>query len=76
VLRDKADSRADHRRFVERVVASEVVWVLRDEKGVAYCDSNEDAEPHVLVFWSDRAYAVRAGKAHRLKRGLQEQRES
>jgi len=64
VLRDRADGEADHRRFIERTVASEAVWLLRGESGVAYCDSNDVPERHVLMLWSDRAYASRAGSAH------------
>ena len=63
-MRDRADSQADHRRFIERTVASEAVWLLRGERGVAYCNSNDAPERHVLMFWSDRAYASRAGTAH------------
>jgi hypothetical protein len=63
MLRNRADGEADHRRFVERAVAAESVWALKGEQGYAWCESNEDAEQHVVLFWSDRAYAARAGKA-------------
>jgi len=63
MLRDRADSEADYTRFVERVAASETVWALKGPDGYAWCESNEDPEQQVLLFWSDRAYAARAGKA-------------
>jgi hypothetical protein len=62
VLRDRADSEADKRRFVQRVAAAEIVWALKDGNGFAWCESNEEEDREVLVFWSDRAYAARAGK--------------
>jgi len=63
MLRDRASSEADHHRFIQRVIASESVWALRGRMGFAYCESNEDDDKVVLVFWSDRAYAERARKS-------------
>lgn len=60
MLRDRADSQADHRRFIERIIASETVWALKGESGFAWCESNEAANKDVILFWSDRAYAKRA----------------
>jgi hypothetical protein len=65
MLRDVADAEADHRRFIERVIESETVWLLHHgTDGVAYCESNdyEDEEIAVIMFWSDRAYAARTQK--------------
>jgi hypothetical protein len=63
MLRDRASSEADRHRFIQRVIASESVWALRGGMGFAYCESNEDDEKAVIVFWSDRAYAERARKS-------------
>ena len=50
----------NHRRFVERVAASGIVWGLKNASGWAVCDSNGDEGGDVMPFWSDRAYALRA----------------
>ena len=50
----------NHRRFVERVAASGIVWGLKNAAGWAVCDSNGEQGGDVMPFWSDRAYAVRA----------------
>jgi hypothetical protein len=63
MLRDEASSQADHQRFIQRVIAAEAVWGLKGPEGFAYCESHEDEEKSVLVFWSDRAYAARAQKS-------------
>jgi hypothetical protein len=59
MLQDKATSRENYDRFVERVKQSREVWGLKSQKGWAQCPSNEQQDRHVLVFWSDRAYAAR-----------------
>lgn len=64
MLRNTADSKADHRRFVTRVAVSETVWVLRNAEGVAWCESNDNPQVQVLLFWSDKAYAARAQQGH------------
>ena len=63
MLRDRADSEADHRRFIERAIAAETVWALKGDSGFAFCESNEAGGKDVIVFWSDRAYAERARKS-------------
>jgi len=63
MLRDRADSEADHRRFIERVIRAETVWALRGYDGYAWCESNDHEDRDVIVFWSDRAYAERARKS-------------
>lgn len=60
MLRDTATCEANHRRFITRVAESEKVWALRNLEGYAVCDSNDDPDRSVLLFWSDRAYAKRA----------------
>lgn len=63
MLHDSATIQANHDRFVSRVAASEVVWVLEAPSGCAVCPSN-DEERHVLMFWSDRGYASRVKQNH------------
>jgi hypothetical protein len=63
MLRLQEESRENHRRFVERIVASETVWMLDSGNGAAYCESNEEEERPVLMFWSDRAYSERVRQA-------------
>jgi hypothetical protein len=63
MLRDRADSEADHRRFIERVIRAETVWALRADDGFAWCKSNDHEDQAVIMFWSDRAYAERARKS-------------
>lgn len=48
MLRSAADSQADHQRFVERVAASEIVWALKGESGLGWCESNRDPAQSVL----------------------------
>lgn len=52
-----------HQRFVDRVVASEVVWGLRGPRGFAASPSN-DEDCDVIMFWSDRGYASRVKQRH------------
>lgn len=54
-----ADAQDQHRRFVERVVASRLVWALRSSTGLLQYPANADEARLVLPFWSDRAYAAR-----------------
>lgn len=53
-----SDLNDNHRRFVERVKESGVVWGLKAEDGWAICPSNEH-DCNVMPFWSDEAYARR-----------------
>jgi hypothetical protein len=62
MLQDRATSLANHNRFVERVLASRMVWGLRGPDGWAICDSAEYEDTQVMPFWSDSAYAARAAK--------------
>jgi hypothetical protein len=62
MLRGTADSQADHRRFIERVIAAETVWGLKREDGFAWCESNTRNDTDVIVFWSDRDLAGRVGE--------------
>lgn len=60
MLQDTATAQENHDRFVRRVIASESVWGLQNEFGFQSCESHEDAQRRVLLFWSDAAYARRA----------------
>jgi hypothetical protein len=47
-----------HRRFVQRVVASGIVWGLKDDEGwVTSSSTNDETDRPIMPFWSDRAYA-------------------
>ena len=56
----------NYRRFVQRVAASELAWVIRVASGFAFAESHDGTDDTpatpVLLFWSDRAYAVRHAK--------------
>jgi hypothetical protein len=59
--RDVATCDENHHRFVRRVAEFERVWGLRrDDQSWAFCDSNDNPETAVLLFWSDEGYARRA----------------
>lgn len=63
MFRNRADCEADLQRFIRRVIDAETVHALKSDSGFAICESNEDEEQDVILFWSDRAYAERARKA-------------
>lgn len=60
MLLDAETSAENHRRLVERVATAEVVYYLKNERGIANSTSNDDDEITVLPFWSDVPYAKRA----------------
>src|ERR1044071_10484914 len=62
MLRDAATCQENYRRFVQRVVASGEAWVLSSESGPAFCESNEQDDTNVILFFSDSAYAKRVQK--------------
>jgi len=63
MLQDRATSQESYDRFVARVRASGEVFGLQSlDGGWAVCPSHECEGASVLVFWSDRAYAVRHQK--------------
>ncbi len=68
MLRNTADCEADAKRFIERIVGTEVVWHLVSDGHVAYCESTESDDSEdpstVLLFFSDEAYAKRAQQSH------------
>ena len=68
MFRNTADCEADSKRFITRCLASELVWHLTSGSQVAYCESNgsdaSEDERVVLLFFSDEAYAKRAGNGH------------
>lgn len=57
-------SKERHQRFVQRVVASEIVWGLKDSEGwVTSSSTNDETEDRpIMPFWSDRAYAKQCAK--------------
>lgn len=60
MLLDAKTAAENHRRFVERVAAGEVVYYLTNEGGMANSTSNDNDDVTVLPFWSDAPYAKRA----------------
>lgn len=62
MLGNLQDSIDNHRRFIERVAKSRVVWGLKSTKGWAVAPSNDHEGQEVMPFWSDRAYAARAAR--------------
>ena len=60
-LLDTATCDSNHDRFIQRIIAREIVWYLSHPEGVANSVSN-DEETIILLFWSNRAYASRAKK--------------
>jgi hypothetical protein len=57
-------SKERHQRFVQRVVASGIVWGLKDSEGWATSSStNDETEDRpIMPFWSDRANAKQCAK--------------
>lgn len=62
MLGNQQDGIDNHRRFIERVAESRVVWGLESKVGWAVAPSNDHEGQEVMPFWSDRAYAARAAK--------------
>lgn len=61
----KAETEANHRRFVARVAEGQVVWALEGPDGVIAFEANADeveGDVDILPFWSDAAYARRAAE--------------
>ena len=57
-------SKDRHQRFVQRVVASGIVWGLKDSEGWVTSSSTHDEteDRPIMPFWSDRAYAKQCAK--------------
>lgn len=57
-----AESKANHRDFVKKIIAAENVWILNSEDGAAYCVSEDegDDERSVIQFWAQAADAEQA----------------
>lgn len=51
-----------HRKFVERIVEFEIVWALKSDEGFAMSSSNDFEHVDVILFWSDKAYAIAVAK--------------
>jgi hypothetical protein len=62
MLQDNATTESKYKLFIERVAASKLVWGLKNKKGWANAESNEDEEIAIIPFWSDRAYAKACAK--------------
>ena len=62
MILDQATVNSNHQRFIERAVEHELVYCLSSAEGVANSTSNDEGELDILMFWSDRAYAVRSRK--------------
>ena len=61
-LLNSAQTKANHTRFIKRVVKHEVVWLLKSDEGIANSTSHQEHEKEILMFWSDKAYASRIKK--------------
>jgi len=62
MLQDNATIESKYSSFIERVAASKLVWGLKNKKGWANSESNDDEEIAIIPFWSDRAYAKACAK--------------
>ena len=62
MLRDTATCKANHERFINRIIESETVWYLGNDTGVAVCDSYDFDNAKVTLFFSDKAYANKVKK--------------
>jgi len=56
---DSATVESNFQRFIKRIIENETVFYLSNKDGVANSVSNDDEETVILMFWSDRAYAIR-----------------
>jgi len=61
-LLNRAQTKANHARFVKRLAKHECVWLLESPEGIANSTSHDENETEVLMFWSDKAYANRVKK--------------
>ena len=59
---DTAANDSKYQLFIEKTTASKLVWGLKNKKGWANSESNDDEEIAVVPFWSDRAYAKACAK--------------
>jgi hypothetical protein len=64
MLHDVATIELNHERFVSRVAETERLWGLSAPSGFAACPSNDRENVQVLMFWSDRGYAMRVKQNH------------
>ncbi len=60
MFQDSATTEANYEKFIERVLASGVVWGIEHPNETwATSTSNDDEETMIYVFFSDKAYAQR-----------------
>src|SRR6218665_869176 len=57
MLQDTATIESKYNLFIQKVVATKLVWGLQNKSGWANSNANEDEDVAVIPFWSDRAYA-------------------
>ncbi len=57
MLQDTATTEAKYKTFIEKIVASKLVWGLQNKNGWANSYSNDSEEVDVIPFWEDRFYA-------------------
>jgi len=62
MLQDTAANDSKYQLFIEKATASKLVWGLKNKKGWANSESNDDEEIAVVPLWSDRAYAKACAK--------------
>ena len=56
-MSQETTTESKYKTFIERVVASKLVWGLQDKKGWANSYSNDSEDVDVIPFWEDRFYA-------------------
>lgn len=57
MLQDVSTIEHKHKKFIERAVAFDSVWILQSNAGYANSVSTEYEDTDVIPFWSDAAYA-------------------
>ena len=53
----KTTTESKYKNFIEKIVASKLVWGLQNKNGWANSYSNDSEEVDVIPFWEDRFYA-------------------
>lgn len=60
MLRDTAYCQENKDRFVRTAAEADEIYTLSCESGTAFCESTEQPDRDILLFFSDAAYARRA----------------
>jgi hypothetical protein len=58
MAQDQATIDQNHKKFIQQVVETELVWGLETEDGFATSSSMEYEDADVIAFWSDEASAA------------------